>query len=100
MQGQANFATECGKPSRDRRVRKGLAAGSMPGGVPGSVLGSVVRIVLLGAALALPACTVGPDFAIPPAPVVALTPKPLKAPGTAGKEAQRFVQGLGIPGAW
>jgi len=95
VQGQANFATECGKPS-DRRVRKGL----VPGSTPGKVLGSVVRIVLLGAALALPACTVGPDFAIPPAPVVALTPKPLKAPGTAGKEAQRFVQGLGIPGAW
>jgi NodT family efflux transporter outer membrane factor (OMF) lipoprotein len=61
----------------------------------------VVRgMLLLGTGLGLSACTVGPDFVIPPAPQVALTPKPLKAPGSAGGEAQRFVNGLDIPGAW
>jgi NodT family efflux transporter outer membrane factor (OMF) lipoprotein len=49
--------------------------------------------------LLLSACSVGPDFKIPEAPEVALTPKPLKAPGTAAGETQRFVA-ADIPGAW
>src|SRR5262249_56908401 len=61
----------------------------------------VVRgMLLLGTGLALSACTVGPDFVIPPAPQIALTPKPLKAPGSAGGDAQRFLNGLDSPGAW
>ena len=82
------------------RTRPGALAGH--DGVPArSAAQRVVRgILLLGTGLGLSACTVGPNFAIPPAPQVALTPKPLKAPGSAGGESQRFVTGLDIPGAW
>jgi NodT family efflux transporter outer membrane factor (OMF) lipoprotein len=45
------------------------------------------------------ACAVGPDFKIPPAPEVPLAPKPLKSPGAAGGETQRF-GARDIPGAW
>ena len=50
-------------------------------------------------------CEVGPDFKRPePPPVRSYTPKPLPAETAsapiAGGEAQRFVQGLDIPGQW
>ena len=48
----------------------------------------------------LSACAVGPDFKIPEAPEVPLTPKPLTTPGSAAGETQRFVHQLDIPGAW
>jgi NodT family efflux transporter outer membrane factor (OMF) lipoprotein len=48
----------------------------------------------------LSACAVGPDFKIPIAPDVPLTPKPVAAPGTASGETQRFVRQLDIPGDW
>ena len=52
------------------------------------------------AAALLSACAVGPDFKIPLAPEVQLTPKALQPPGLAAGEAQRFVLGLDIPGTW
>jgi NodT family efflux transporter outer membrane factor (OMF) lipoprotein len=54
----------------------------------------------LALAVWLSACAVGPDFQIPPAPEVPLTAKPLKSPGAARGETQRFVRGMDIPGAW
>jgi len=55
-------------------------------------------VLLIGAILA--GCTVGPDFKPAAVPEVAITPKPLRTPGTAGGEGQRFVSGLDIPGEW
>jgi NodT family efflux transporter outer membrane factor (OMF) lipoprotein len=52
------------------------------------------------AAVWLSACAVGPDFKIPPAPEVPLTANPVKSPGAARGETQRFVRGIDIPGAW
>lgn len=53
----------------------------------------------------LSACTVGPDFLRPKAPdAKGYTPEPLPAQTAAAKvgggEAQRFVEGLDIPGQW
>jgi NodT family efflux transporter outer membrane factor (OMF) lipoprotein len=50
-------------------------------------------------------CAVGPNFHRPPAPAVkGYTPEPLASKtakaNVAGGEAQRFVQGLDIPGQW
>ena len=58
----------------------------------------VVMAVLAG-------CAVGPDFERPAAPdVTGYTPQPLaeqtSSAGVKGGEAQRFVQGLDIPGQW
>src|SRR5215471_5772718 len=61
---------------------------------------ALLPMIATTAALSLTGCAVGPDFKIPLAPLVALTPKPLKAPGSAGGEAQRFAHGIDIPGAW
>ena len=58
------------------------------------------RLLAPAAAAILSACAVGPDFKIPVAPEIPLTPKPLTAPGLAAGETQRFVQQLDIPGAW
>jgi NodT family efflux transporter outer membrane factor (OMF) lipoprotein len=55
---------------------------------------------VLAVSACLSACAVGPDFKIPPAPQVQLTPTPLKSPGTAGGHTQRFAKGIDIPGAW
>ena len=63
-------------------------------------------VAITSAAAALPAgCAVGPDFLRPAAPPVAgYTPEPLAektaSADVAGGEAQRFVQGLDIPGQW
>ena len=56
-------------------------------------------------AVALAGCAAGPDFKRPAAPEAAgYTPEPLPAEtastGISGGEAQRFVQGLDIPGQW
>src|SRR5499427_105447 len=51
---------------------------------------AALPMIATTAALSLTGCAVGPDFKIPLAPLVALTPKPLKAPGSAGGETQRF----------
>ena len=71
-----------------------------------------MRIVRLAAGCLLAAgmaavtgCTVGPDFEPPAAPDVAgYTPEPLaeqtSSADVKGGEAQRFVQGLDIPGQW
>jgi NodT family efflux transporter outer membrane factor (OMF) lipoprotein len=56
--------------------------------------------VVAPVAALLSACAVGPDFKIPIAPDVPLTPKPVMAPGTASGETQRFVRQLDIPGDW
>ena len=53
----------------------------------------------------LSACAVGPDFRRPsPPPVEGYTPQPLAAETAAadvpGGAAQRFVQGLDLPGQW
>src|SRR5215831_13972949 len=61
---------------------------------------AALPMIATTAALSLTGCAVGPDFKIPLAPLVAMTPKPLKAPGTAGSETQRFAHGIDIPGAW
>ncbi|HYM01756.1 MAG TPA: hypothetical protein VET85_02355, partial [Stellaceae bacterium] len=64
------------------------------------------RWVLVAAMIAgLSACTVGPDFLRPKAPdAKGYTPEPLPAQTAAAKvgggEAQRFVEGLDIPGQW
>src|SRR5215469_15096942 len=60
---------------------------------------------LLAIAVALTGCAVGPDFERPRAPdVPGYTPEALPGQTTAtnvkGGEAQRFVQGLDIPGRW
>jgi NodT family efflux transporter outer membrane factor (OMF) lipoprotein len=60
---------------------------------------------LLAIAIALTGCAVGPDFERPRAPDVrGYTPEALPGQTTAtdvkGGEAQRFVQGLDIPGQW
>jgi NodT family efflux transporter outer membrane factor (OMF) lipoprotein len=60
---------------------------------------------LLTAALFLSGCAVGPDFTRPAAPEVeGYTPEPLAqqtaSTDVAGGAAQRFVQGLDIPGQW
>lgn len=67
----------------------------------------VKKILLVLPALAfLSGCTVGPNFKKPAAPAVSgYTETPLPAqtsgtPGVTGGEAQRFVQGLDIPGQW
>jgi NodT family efflux transporter outer membrane factor (OMF) lipoprotein len=57
-------------------------------------------LIVPAAAASLAACAVGPNFKIPVAPEVELTPKALKAPGLAGGETQRFAHGVDIPGAW
>ena len=59
----------------------------------------------LAAALLLAGCEVGPHFARPAPPAVTgYTPEPLAARTASapveGGEAQRFVQGLDIPGQW
>ena len=61
---------------------------------------AIVTTALLGSA-----CAVGPDFARPTAPQGAgYTPEPLAqqtaSSDVVGGEAQRFVQGLDIPGQW
>jgi NodT family efflux transporter outer membrane factor (OMF) lipoprotein len=50
--------------------------------------------------LLLAACTVGPDFEVPSAPDVNLTPRPLPPSVTAAGRTQRFVYGRDIPGEW
>jgi len=67
------------------------------------IIGSVT--CLLAIAVALTGCAVGPDFERPRAPdVPGYTPEALPGQTTAtdvkGGEAQRFVQGLDIPGQW
>lgn len=58
------------------------------------VVGSILCANLLSG------CVVGPDFKVPEAPQVPLTPKPLKTTNASGGVTQRFVQGLDIPGKW
>jgi NodT family efflux transporter outer membrane factor (OMF) lipoprotein len=65
----------------------------------------VSKIIFAAAPLALAAaCAVGPDFSRPAAPVGGYAREPLAAEtvstNVAGGEAQRFVQGLDIPGQW
>jgi len=72
--------------------------GRAPAGAAARRLASAA--LALGTLPSLTACAVGPDFIIPAAPQIALTPKPLKEPGAAGGEAQRFAKGRDIPGAW
>ena len=63
-------------------------------------------ICTLAVALEFAGCAVGPDFKKPAAPAVnSYTATPLPAQtsstrGVTGGEAQRFVQGLDIPGQW
>jgi outer membrane protein TolC len=61
-------------------------------------LAALVLVLLAG-------CAVGPDFEQPAAPdVTGYTPQPLveqtSSADVKGGEAQRFVQGLDIPGQW
>jgi NodT family efflux transporter outer membrane factor (OMF) lipoprotein len=72
----------------------------MPGQWRLSRIGSVAATVLV-----LANCAVGPDFQQPAAPdVTGYTPQPLaeqtSSADVKGGEAQRFVQGLDIPGQW
>lgn len=67
--------------------------------------GSYRRVLIIAAAAALAGCAVGPDFLRPSPPEVkGYTPEPLAAAVPSadvhGGEAQRFVQGLDIPGQW
>ena len=68
--------------------------------------GASLRLTIALTFLALlPACEVGPDFVRPAAPPVSgYTPEPLAAKtaaaGVPAGEAQRFVDGLDIPGEW
>ena len=63
------------------------------------------RCLVVGVALALAGCAVGPDYRRPSTPVGrSFTPQPLPetTAGTAGKdgETQRFVASMDIPGQW
>jgi NodT family efflux transporter outer membrane factor (OMF) lipoprotein len=65
----------------------------------------VLRGVALAVSVALAGCAAGPDFERPAAPAAAgYTPEPLAAQtasaGISGGDAQRFVQGMDIPGQW
>ena len=67
---------------------------------PGRLAGSLLACVLVG-------CAVGPNFKEPPVPAAAgYVPPGDRLPATtasasvSGGEAQRFVQGLDIPGQW
>jgi NodT family efflux transporter outer membrane factor (OMF) lipoprotein len=69
------------------------------GRAPGVVYGCTLALLLLGG------CVVGPDFKKPAAPQVGgYTAAPLATTSgvtnVTGGEAQHFVQGLDIPGAW
>ena len=64
-----------------------------------------VRAMLIAAALSLAGCEVGPDYHTPAPPnVTGYTTDPRSvtsaSPCVAGGDAQRFVQGLDIPGQW
>ena len=72
----------------------------MTGSKPTNWRRSLRGLSLLAGTVLLGGCVVGPDFTPPPVPDVKLTPKPLKAPGAAGGESQRFVNGRDIPGEW
>ncbi len=65
----------------------------------------LMAMAVAAAAALLSACAVGPDFRWPsPPPVEGYTPEPLAAETAAadvsGGAAQRFVQGLDLPGQW
>ena len=67
--------------------------------------GQEARIITVLAVVLIAGCAVGPDFEPPPAPDVSgYTAQPLAAQTASadvkGGEAQRFVQGLDIPGQW
>ena len=57
-------------------------------------------LVLVWATLVLSGCEVGPNFHAAEAPDVALTAKPVVAPGRLAGDKQRFRRGLDIPGEW
>lgn len=57
----------------------------------------LVCVLTLGG---LSGCAVGPDFKVPEAPDVALTPRPVKASLVADRVRQHFAKGLDIPGEW
>ena len=64
-----------------------------------------MRRIPLGALALLGACTVGPDYKSPPAPVVTgYTPRPLPVHTSAADDrhgaAQHFVSDMDIPGQW
>ena len=87
---------------RQNSSKPAAVAPRLPRSVRLSALSASAALPMIAttAALSLSGCAVGPDFKIPLAPLVALTPKPLKAPGLAGGEMQRFAHGIDIPGAW
>ena len=87
---------------RQNSSKPAAVAPRLPRSVRLSALSASAALPMIAttAALSLSGCAVGPDFKIPLAPLVALTPKPLKAPGSAGGETQRFAHGVDIPGAW
>ena len=63
------------------------------------------KLLRLAVVLALSGCAVGPDFKRPDAPAAAgYAPEPLPAATVAsdvrGGEAQRFVEGMDLPGQW
>jgi outer membrane protein TolC len=73
--------------------------------MPTSVTDGTRSILTLGLLVILASCAVGPNFYRPSGPTVkGYTPEPLAAKtaeaNVAGGEAQRFVQGLDIPGQW
>jgi NodT family efflux transporter outer membrane factor (OMF) lipoprotein len=56
---------------------------------------------VIGAALMMAGCAVGPDFTSPPPPsVTSLTPEPLPVSDISGPERQAFVESLQIPKKW
>lgn len=64
-----------------------------------------LRPLVLATALVLAGCAVGPDFRTPPAPSVqAYTSEPLPATTAAANvptgDAQRFLEGAGVPARW
>ncbi len=90
-----------GIPAWQHHAPNAISSDRMRSIVKSQVTAARLFLALLAAA----GCAVGPDFKRPAAPPVkGYTGLPLKStPGTpnvAGGEAQRFVEGLEIPGQW
>lgn len=80
-----------------RAAWRGRAGSRNRGGWKRAILRSMMLATLSAGQTG---CAVGPDFKVPVAPDVPLTPRALKSSGTVDRESQRFVKEQDIPGQW